>query len=266
MVNALTAASGLSTPAVWGSPVGLELMIKLATEAALVAQGQGRPMRPIKLIATETEMSAELLRRRRSRIRTPAPSRSRAADGQRGRRADGGERRRPGDGDVDAPGHAQAPPPFEIDYLERVRGARRARGLAVATPANAAAVALLRAVAAGEERQDATQPRPPRGVAPGLMAASFGHGVRAARAAPMRAAADLVVAVARSLRPHTLTAAIIVGVFAPTAWGAAAAITTPRGARASVIASPSGGRPDQGGHALTLVSEFYPARGAAWRA
>jgi 2-dehydropantoate 2-reductase len=142
MINALTASCGLDTALLWSSPVGRQLMLRLAAEAAGVARAQGREMQPIHLIATGVDLPADALLEGRAEPAMAAEGEARLAASTRGRRMqtsmlqDIGKRRRP-----------------EIDYINGyvVREGERLR---VATPANAAVTALLRAVAAGDEPQD----------------------------------------------------------------------------------------------------------------
>jgi 2-dehydropantoate 2-reductase len=142
MINALTAACGLDTAELWSSPVGRSLMLMLGAEAAAVARAQGREMQPIHLIATGTDMPAELLLSGKAEEAMAAEGEARLAASTRGRRMrtsmlqDIGKRRRP-----------------EIDHLNGYV-VREGTRLGVATPANAAVGDLLRAVAAGDRPQD----------------------------------------------------------------------------------------------------------------
>ena len=145
MVNGLTASTGLSTPALWGSPLGLTLMLRLAAECARVAGAQGRRMRPLRLIATGGEVSAELLldpaAEDRVRELMNAEAAARAAEPRSEEVAtsmlqDIRKRRRP-----------------EIDHLNGYVVAEGAR-LGVQTPVNAALVELLKQVASGDLMQE----------------------------------------------------------------------------------------------------------------
>jgi 2-dehydropantoate 2-reductase len=148
MVNGLTAATGLSTPELWASPLGLDLMIRLAAEAAEVARAQGREMQPIHLIGTGREVSAALLlsddpadaaeirslmqaeAAARLAVRTtgPAMATSMLQDMRKGRRP-------------------------EIDYLNGYV-VREGEAQGVSAPVNDAVVELVLAVSRGELRQD----------------------------------------------------------------------------------------------------------------
>jgi 2-dehydropantoate 2-reductase len=150
MLNGLTAVSGLDTAAVWQSRIALDLMAKLATEAAKVASRQGRNMRPVHLVATGLDMSAELLlaavddpdAHARVHYLMSREAAARAAASQRGGKMvtsmlqDVSKRRRP-----------------EIDYLNGYVVSQGA-GLGIDTPANEAIARLLHLVATGDERQD----------------------------------------------------------------------------------------------------------------
>jgi 2-dehydropantoate 2-reductase len=145
MVNALTAATGLSTPALWGSPLGLTLMLRLAAECARVAGAQGRRMRPLRLIASGREVSPELLLDAAADEHVRALMDAEAAARAAGPRSeeiatsmlqDMRKRRRP-----------------EIDYLNGYVVAEGAR-LGVQTPVNAAVVELLKQVASGDLPQE----------------------------------------------------------------------------------------------------------------
>ena len=163
MVNGLTASTGLSTPALWGSPLGLTLMLRLAAESARVAHAQGRRMRPLRLVATGGEVPPELLldpaAEGRVRELMEAEGTARAA-GPRSEEVatsmlqDIRKRRRP-----------------EIDYLNGYVVAEGAR-LGVETPANAAVVELLKGVASGDLPQEVSASRACRRRSLGLSAVS----------------------------------------------------------------------------------------------
>lgn len=151
MLNGLTAISGWGTARLWGSADGGEIMIKLAREAAVVAQRQGRVMAPIHLNGSDTDIPAELLLRcdepvaqRALHSILAAESKERARASKHGQQMvssmlqDIRKRRRP-----------------EIDYLNGYVS-RQGAILGVPTPANDAVVAAVRAVASGQEPQDET--------------------------------------------------------------------------------------------------------------
>ena len=63
MVNGLTAVTGFDAAALWSSPTAAKIMVQLASEAATVAQHQGRAMAPIYLPASGAGIPASLLLR-----------------------------------------------------------------------------------------------------------------------------------------------------------------------------------------------------------
>jgi 2-dehydropantoate 2-reductase len=150
MVNGLTAAAGLTTPALFGSSSGQAVMIELAIEAAGVARAQGRPVRPIHLVGSAAELPDELLlaaaddpaayEQVHALIRGEAAARAAAVPRAQGSASsmlqDIRKRRRP-----------------EIDYMNGYV-VREGRRLGVETPTNEAVVELLRSVSSGARPQD----------------------------------------------------------------------------------------------------------------
>jgi 2-dehydropantoate 2-reductase len=146
MINALTAVSDLRTAQLWASPVGRPLMVALASEAAAVARAQGREMRPIHLVASGADLSADLLLDDPARVeelmaREAAARADAGSEGTTSMLQDLRKGRRP-----------------EIDYINGYV-LREGERLGVATPVNAAVTSLLRAVAAGDEPREPEQLR-----------------------------------------------------------------------------------------------------------
>jgi 2-dehydropantoate 2-reductase len=150
MTNGLTAVTDMSTPAVWDSDAGQALMVRLASEAATVARAQGREIRPLRLVAADTELPPELLvsagtnpaadSEMRTLLKQEAAARLVASTG-------GPEVASSMLQDIRK--HRRS----EIEYLNGYVVREGAR-LGVATPVNAAVCELLHAVAVGDEQQD----------------------------------------------------------------------------------------------------------------